>query len=215
MNVQTIARRAGVTHSTIWYMLRGRTKTCLRDTALAILGVRLGDFDESSDRPVAGVRRRVRALYAVGHGPRTIAQAAGMCSQAISSIANGRTRWADHPTETAVYAAYALLRDQPGTSDAARRRAKQQGWRDPLWWDDMEAIDDPLFDEEAAERELNRELSRNELGALRRAEVEHLMSFGLDADAISTRLEMATTTVQTIINETRSGVRRQRSGVAA
>lgn len=211
MNAETIARRAGVAHSTISYLLRGRSKTCQRRTAIAILSVRPGDYDEHADRPATGIRRRLQALYAIGHSPETIADEAGMCAQAISQIANGHTTWADEPTESAIHATYNTLRNQKGTSPAAARRAANKGWRDPVWWEDYERIDDPDFDPAAVEREL----SRNELGALRRREVQHLMSAGCDAAQIAARIGLGVSTVQAIMAELTTGTRRDRAGAAA
>ncbi|MER7908255.1 hypothetical protein [Streptomyces sp. NPDC096068] len=206
-----IARRAKVSHNTITCLVQGRTKSCRRAQAARILAVRPGDFDEVAEIPAAGTTRRIRALYAIGHGPKSIAATARLSQSSISHIANRIDRKVDASTAAAVSRAYGQLAGTAGTSDVARRRAVQMGWRDPVWWEDMGRIDDPAFDPATAERELN----RDELGALRREEIEHLSSYGCDAETIAKRLHMHLGTVRAVLRELRAGERRDRKKTAA
>lgn len=210
MSNELIARRARVASSTISYLVRGLTKSCLREKALRILAVQPGDFDERAERPSAGSRRRLQALYAIGHNPETISAKTGMAPSAISSITNGHTRQIDAPSAMAIEKAYDLLRNVKGASVKARRRAAQMGWRDPLWWEDMGHLDDPNFNPATAEQELN----RDELAKLRREEIEHLASYGFEAEAIADRLNLHISTVRAILHELRTGQRRDRGAAA-
>jgi DNA-binding NarL/FixJ family response regulator len=210
MSTDLIARQAGVSPNLLSGLLRGLTKSCRRSTALRLLTVQPGDFDDIAEVPCTGSSRRIRALYAMGHSQRTIAAATGLCESSVSHIANARTRKVDASTAAAICRAYAELAGVNGTSDAARRRAAAMGWRDPLWWEDMGHIDDPAFDPVTAEREL----SRNDEAAVRRVEIEHLMSYGFGHEQIADRMDMHPTTVRNIMNELRTGQRRERRAVA-
>ncbi|MFF9197302.1 helix-turn-helix domain-containing protein [Streptomyces sp. NPDC014779] len=183
MSYDLIARRAGVSHNTIQALVRGVTKTCRRSRALKILAVQPGDFDEVAEIPSAGTRRRVQAMYAMGHSPKVIAVESGMSTSFVSHLANGGPRKVDAPSAAAIHEAYRSLAAVPGASNAARRRAAKMGWRDPLWWEDMGHIDDPAFDPATAEQ-----LNFHERAALRAEEILHLASYGTTEEEIARRL---------------------------
>ncbi|MER5706024.1 hypothetical protein [Streptomyces sp. NPDC002122] len=212
MSNDLIARRARVSPNLLSGLMRGLTKSCRRDTALRLLAVQPGDFDEIAEIPCTGSSRRIQALYAIGHSQRVIAEATDLCESSVSHIANAKMRKVDASTADAISRAYEQLAGTDGTSESARRRARLMGWHDPLWWEDMGHIDDPDFDPATVEQELG----RNGEAAVRRAEIEHLMSFGLDHEVIAARVDMHPTTVRNIMNELRTGQRRdRRTGVAA
>jgi len=199
MSNDLVARRAGVSPNLLSGLMRGLTKDCRRDTAIRLLAVQAGDFDEIAEVPSTGSSRRIQALYAMGHGQRVLADATGLCESSVSHIANARTKKVDASTAAAICRAYHQLAGTSGSSNAARRRAAQMGWRDPLWWEDMGHIDDPDFDPAAAERPLN----THQQAALRREEIAHLSSYGLGHEEIATRLGMAAAYVRDVLREMR------------
>ncbi len=141
MSNALIARQAGVSAATVGYAMRGLTNSVQRDKALRILGVTAGDFDIHAFRPATGTTRRVRALYAIGHIPDTIAAAAGLDPTTINHLANGHYRSVVGTTAAAVAAAYKTLSVRAGTSTRTRRRAALEGWHGPLDWDDIDNPD--------------------------------------------------------------------------
>lgn len=184
MSISLIARRANVSAATISYVVRGLTKNCQRDKALRILAVRPRDFDAAAERPIIGSQRRVRALYAIGHNPRTIGQAAGLCEATISHLANGRYQQIDGPSAEGIRAAYRRLAWVSGSSRKAKSRARQMGWPGPLAWDgDM---DDPTVQPDTADS--YRPLLRNGRDSMRRAEIAHLLSLGESVSSIARQM---------------------------
>lgn len=168
--------------------------------------------------PAAGSVRRVRALNAIGWPTRVIADHMGTVPARIRSVTGQQL--VTRATAQGIADCYRELHRlnplehgiAPGTVLKLTRMAARKGWLDPLWWEDMGDIDDPDFDPAAVEQELN----RNDEAAVRRAEIEHLMAFGLDHEAIAGRMDMHPTTVRSIMNELRTGQRRdRRTGVAA
>lgn len=207
----SIARAAGVSPAVVRNIARGVTPTVNATTARAILAVtRLGPAPDGAYVASVGTVRRVRALYAVGHGPVAIAPVAGMSRTGVRDLAGGRET-VTAATARAIEAVYARLAHVEGTSWAARRVAARHGWPDPLWWEDYGHLDDPAFDS----AEVSRPLTRDERAALRRADITHLADHGHTPETIQARLAaagdtLALTTVQAIVLEHRTGVRRDR-----
>ncbi|MFE1550607.1 hypothetical protein [Streptomyces sp. NPDC058718] len=199
MSNDLVARRARVSPNLLSGLMRGLTQSCRRQTALRLLAVQPGDFDDIAEIPCAGSSRRIQALYAMGHSQRVLAEATGLCESSVSHIANAKTRKVDASTAAAIRRAYEQLAGTSGSSETARRRARLMGWRDPLWWEDMGHIDDPTFDPTTADRPLNKQ----EQGALRAAEILHLASFGADPEEIATRLGLGRDYVVARIRELR------------
>ncbi|MGW4825031.1 hypothetical protein ACWEP4_40515 [Streptomyces sp. NPDC004227] len=213
MACAAIARRAKVSDATITNLVHGITKSAKREHALRILAVKPADFDATAKRPAFRSSRRARALYAIGHNPQTIAAEAGIDPYTVSQVANERYEFFQASTERGICAAYDKLRNTPGPSAKAKRRAAKLGWRDPQWWEDYGHIDDPAFDPAAADRELN----FHERAKLRREEIEHLAWCGHDPEQIVDRLngEVSISTVRQIVQEWRTGEKRQRKQAAA
>lgn len=168
--------------------------------------------------PAVGSIRRVRALNAIGWPTRVIADHMGTIPARIRAITG--QQFVTRTTAQGIADCYRELHRldplehgiSPGTVLKLTRMAARKGWLDPLWWEDMGHIDDPTFDPATVEQELN----RNDEAAVRRAEIEHLMSFGLDHEVIAARVDMHPTTVRNIMNELRTGQRRdRRTGAAA
>lgn len=108
-----------------------------RDRRRAIVyGTHRGHIDAT------GTIRRLRALVAIGHSGRQIAQALDVDPSWIRALYRS-----DHPVvheDTAgLFAAlYERLQGTAGPSEAARRMAVRRGWAPPLAWED-DTIDDP------------------------------------------------------------------------
>lgn len=158
--------------------------------------------------------RQIRALMAIGHSGRVIAEAAESTQARIHLISSGKQPTLRHGLADRIDAAYQQLARTPAPvdhfSNRVRNCAAAKGWRDPLWWEDMGHIDDPAFDSDSAEKALG----RDELAALRRGEVEHLASFGLSAEDIDQRVDLALSSIKTILLELRTGQRRDRTKAA-
>lgn len=140
MSQSAIARAANVSVSTISYLHLGKTRSCMREKALRILAVQ-PHADSVSPRPATGTIRRVRALYAIGHGQGAIARATGLSESAVSHIASGMVATVSGATAVAVQRAYRELAVKAGASRKARARAAAQGWHGPMAWGDD--IDNP------------------------------------------------------------------------
>ncbi|MGY0062775.1 hypothetical protein ACWY4P_40620 [Streptomyces sp. LZ34] len=142
MSQGLIARQAGISQSTISYLVQGKIHACQRNKALGILAVRPGQFDNIAERPSLGATRRARALYALGHSRTAIRAACGLSECAIGYIANGYYRHIDGKVDEAIRLAYRTLGRTPGTSWKARKRAVDNNWAPPAAWDD-DTIDNP------------------------------------------------------------------------
>ncbi|MFE5895868.1 helix-turn-helix domain-containing protein [Streptomyces sp. NPDC056488] len=211
-----IARQSGLHENHVHRIANGHSKQVRPATAEAILAL-TAESVQRKVLPITGSARRLQALAAIGWPFTTLATYIGMNPRGISRI--NYQPYIFQSTAKAIVAAYERLKDQKpedhGVSlvgaQKSRALAERRGWPDPLWWEDMGHIDDPEFDPATAERELN----RDELGALRREEIEHLSSYGCDAETIAKRLHMHLGTVRGVLRELRTGERRDRKGADA
>ncbi|MFI1166507.1 hypothetical protein ACH4UM_23625 [Streptomyces sp. NPDC020801] len=211
MSQTMIAREAGVSQAVISYITTGRNKTCQTGKAQRILAVQPRSFDGNAERPAIGSTRRIRALYSLGHSRADIAALSGLSVASISLLADGRWKVIDNKAATALADTYRQLAHQRGRNWKNERRAAAEGWHGPLAWDD---IDDPNEQPEV-EQPNELELKRNDLAAVRRAEIEHLDAFNLPTRDIADRLGISESTVAGVVRELRAGQRRQRKQVAA
>lgn len=100
-----------------------------------------------------GSRRRVQALYAIGHTGHTIAQAAGLHPRQVQQVGSPKLRrYVSAGTAQAIANAYNQLATTPGTSDTTRQRAAWWGFQPPQWWGDD--IDDPAVNPPSADPDL-------------------------------------------------------------
>lgn len=195
---------------------RSRKKHATPEIAAAILAVTAtqvmpGQVDST------GTGRRVQALAAIGWPMRTLGRHVGIHPACVGRLAG--QAFVYRSTARTVSEAYERLQHQVpeehgvslATAVKTRKWAARMGWPDPVWWDDMGRIDDPTFDPATAERDLN----RDQLAAHRRAEIDHLYSFGLTEETIAARLGMALSTVLAITAEIRTGQRRDRASAVA
>ncbi|MEU4051322.1 winged helix-turn-helix transcriptional regulator [Streptomyces olivaceus] len=163
-----------------------------------------------------GTRRRIQALMAIGYPISSLAEESGVDYSVLFDVLNGAAR-VRGMTYDRVAAAYDwLIEQQPtGLRSAAvtvtKQRARREGWRDPQWWEDMGDIDDPTFEPSDVDRELN----RDELAALRRSEIEHLARFNLSNHEIAARLDISVSTVNAIVRELHGHQKRPRKPTAA
>lgn len=211
-----ITRAAHCSSSTIKRILGGQD-VVRRTVADRLLAVK---YRPAPGRTVnaTGTRRRVQALLAIGHPVVNIATESGVDHSVIHDVLNGAGN-VRGMTFDRLAAAYDWLSQQPPTDvrpsavSVSRNRAAREGWRDPQWWEDYGGIDDPAFDPAAADRVLN----FHERAVLRREEIEHLAWCGHEPEQILARLhnEVSISTVRQIVQEWRTGQKRDRKAVAA
>lgn len=207
-----IAAAADVDERGLCLIDHGRRTRITRITEAKILSVKpivptLGQFIDAT-----GTVRRCQALMRMGHSGRVIAEVAHSTQARIHRIAAGKQPTVRRTIAIRVDAAYDLLRQQPIEDNHFTKRvrndAARKGWRDPQWWDDMGDLDDPAFDPDKADAELN----FHERAALRREEIIHLAWHGDTAEQIFNRLneEVSISTVRAVIHEWRTGQKRKR-----
>lgn len=91
-----------------------------------------------------GPRRRIRALYAIGHTCATIAHTAGLHPRMIQQLGTENRLYVTPATFKAVADAYTRLAHTTGTSPTTAKRAAWWGYPPPAAWGDD--IDDPAAD---------------------------------------------------------------------
>lgn len=211
-----IGRAAHSSSCTIARIINGQ-KLIRRTVAERLLAVK---YRPAPGRTVdaTGTRRRIQALMAIGHTIVGIAAESDVDHSTIHDVLNGAPN-VRGMTYDRIAAAYDWLADRPPLTDresaatVSRNRAARGGWRDPKWWEDMGDIDDPAFDPAAADAELN----FHQRAALRREEIIHFAWHGDTPDQILDRLngEMSISTVRQIVQDWRTGQKRDRKQVAA
>lgn len=212
-NHTQIAREAGVGRRTINTLAARHYPNTNRDIARAVLALEIvAPPNDQQDTDATGTVRRIRALIAIGHTGTFIANTVGLHRDALNKITRHEQPRVRTTTARSIATAYRRLALTPGPSVRARTDAARKGWHGPLAWDET-TIDNPEAEPETDTG--TDDLPRNELAAVRRAEVEHLNAFNLPEDDIARRLGMAKSTVHTIVTELRSGQRRDRSPAAA
>lgn len=207
-----ISRATGIAESNLYYIANGTRTEIQRSTQNAILAVRPGPKPVPTMQVDAlGSRRRLQALMVVGHSVRVAASASRITRDSAHDIALGRQTTVRADVAERIANAYTQLAFRPPASNKFTKRTRNlaaaRGWHGPLAWDD---IDDPNEHPET-EQPVENELSRNELAAVRRAEIEHLDGFNLPTHEIATRLGIGESTVAAIVRELHSGRRRDRS----
>ncbi|MEU2924157.1 hypothetical protein ABZ636_03720 [Streptomyces sp. NPDC007251] len=226
MGLRAIAAAAGIDRKRLQAILTGRPERGtgpqekVRPTlAAAVLTVEpsLENLAPSTLINPAGTRRRIQALVAMGWPQQHLADRLDMTPSNFSAMIRR-----DHVMvrrALAVRALYnALWRADPAQHGAtaagitrARKLAAANGWPPPAAWDD-DTIDDPAATPHA---EGAKALNRDERAAMRREEIEHLISFGISEEEIAKRLDMGLSTVRGAVQELRAGQRRDRTRAAA
>lgn len=200
-----IAATSGVSDRAIGYILTGQTRV-QRGNAVKLL--RLQPLLEAPRIDVTGTRRRIQALAAIGWPVTRTAALAGVSDRYAFDVLGGHIATIERAIADRYAAVYRTHFDKPGPSRFARSIARRNGWHGPLAWDGN--IDDPhaVPDVDGAAEP---ELKRDELAELRRAEIEHLAAFGIGEHEIARRLGMAVKSVHQILDELRTGTRRNRN----
>lgn len=95
--------------------------------------------------PILGLRRRIQALYAIGHIEFDIARALGYTNRR-GDVPFMHSSWKTmySPNAEKIYRLYNEWRQQPGKSEQNIASAGRFGWWTPEQWD-LGDIDDPLF----------------------------------------------------------------------
>lgn len=200
-----IAAAAGLDQSTVSVVISGRHMHVHRDTAAAILNVRLNEMPPIPRGFIdaTGTRRRLQALATLGYTLPVLARRIGVSNRNLYEITVHRWGSVRKTTATGVGRVYRELSTQPARrtrwSEQARATAAAAGWHGPMAWDD---IDDPACTPHDVHAEP--ELKRDDLAELRRQEVFHLAGFSVPPEEIAARLGIGFTTVTGILRQQRS-----------
>lgn len=206
--VRDIAAASGVSERAIGYILHGQ-RNVTRPRALALLAVR--PLDETPRIDPTGTIRRIQALAVIGWPIAWTAEKAGYTPSYLFNIIAGRVPTIPRDVAQRFTSIYRQYSSRRGPSKYARNSAIGNGWHGPLAWDN---IDNPS-EQPDAEQVIDLELKRDELAALRRAEIEHLAGFNLPNHDIAARLDISISTVNAIVRELHTGERRDRRQAAA
>lgn len=199
-----IARAAGLAHRTIGCVAAG-APTVSNRTALAVLSVPIGPAPtDTRDVDATGTMRRIRALVAIGWPIAHLAPRFRMYETALGNIARGQLTHVRATTADIVALEYRTLSRIPGPSQRARNEARKKGWHGPAAWDDIDNPGEQPDVEPAAEPEP----SRDELAAIRRVEITHLLAFNLSHEEIAARLDMNPGYVRDIARSIRTHLER-------
>lgn len=220
MSCAGIVRYTGVNFGTIDHLLYGKAPyppaaKIRTENAQALLAYwpKLDDFDDGAVIDGTGTRRRIQALAAAGWPSNAIHEHVNH----ITHKAVERLRACERVTARTARAVrdfYERVAGQaaenqgvtPWIATRTRTYATKNGYADAMAWDD-DTIDDPQ-----AQPELGRELNFHERAALRREEIIHLAWHGDTPEQILDRLngEVSISTVRQIVQEWRTGEKRQR-----
>lgn len=211
MSQSSIGRLAKVSPSTVNRILDPSVANCFRIQAKRILAVPPHRYDGPALRPTLGTVRRVRGLYAHGHSAVTIAAHSGLAEATIQSLASAERTKTAATTEAAVRTACRFLITQPGRSDTSRKRAQLAGWAPIAAWDD---IDNPACQPERDDIP-EVELKRGPRADERKEEIRLLSTAGIPTHEIAGRVGLAPGTVRQLIQDQRTGAKRDRKKVPA
>jgi len=169
--------------------------------------------------PGHGTVRRLRTLIAAGWYQAELARRLGKQKENLKQIIDrGEQGQVTQYVADEVRALYADLHDQKPEdhglnarfAERARTTAANRGWAGPAYWDDDD-FDNPDF----APATSDDVLGMHQLGALRRTEIAHLITFNLSHADIAARLGMSENYVRDIAREITTGNRRIRPAEGA
>lgn len=187
-SLRAIADAAGISPTTVSRQYRGLEQKITIRMERAILSVSADKARDRSGRefvPAVGVRRRIHALYAIGHTAETVAAACDLDATSVRNAVNAPGEWITWEKANQVSLAYDRLWNVAGPSPHNRGRAVSLGWAPPLAWDD-ETIDDPAAKPQYGAR------SKRPGGGRPVAEViddvEHLLDAGVALTGMAERL---------------------------
>ncbi|GAA2485003.1 hypothetical protein GCM10010406_21570 [Streptomyces thermolineatus] len=199
-SIRQIAAAADCAFRTIQSLVNNNYATIRGDLATRILSAQptLRTVPGSTYINAVGSIRRIRALIAIGYPIIRIAEAVGMSKNALGRVINHEHDKLTAENARAIADVYRRWAGTPGPSARARAHAAKRGWASPAAWDD---IDDPNCVPDVDEQ---RELSRMELAAVRRAEIEHLAAFGISTAEIAKRVGLTEGDVRDRIRDLRA-----------
>jgi hypothetical protein len=195
--IRGIARQATVSERAVTYILGGQQKVT-RPKALALLAVR--PLGENPRVDPTGTIRRIQALAVIGWPVVWVAEQAGYAPSYLFNIMAGRVSTVPRDVARRLAAVYREYSHRPGPSEFARSSARRNNWHGPAAWDEIDNPDEQPDTEPVVEAEPTRE----ELAAIRKAEIAHLLSFNLSTTEIASRLHMAHGYVRDIARTLRS-----------
>lgn len=152
MFVTDIARLAGVSRSIAGQVISGRVRRVHRDTAAAILGVRVPKENWGGCNGIISAlaaQRMLQALSARGFSLAVMAEQIDTSVFSVDLIRNGKRTRIRMSMNNAISKAYKRLWDAnpvefgvtPSGATQARNHAIAQGWPPPAAWDDEELSD--------------------------------------------------------------------------
>lgn len=98
--------------------------------------------------PALGSTRRLRALLAIGHkigGSGGLVEHTSVDQTVLTALLAGRKKQVTVSTAERITVAYGRLQETPGPNRSNARRAADNGWLGPAWWDEDE-FDNPDFE---------------------------------------------------------------------
>lgn len=98
--------------------------------------------DAATEVPAVGAGRRLRALVALGHSPKSLGARLSMPAGVVRELLCDTPAAVHTDTARRVTALFDELQMQPGSCEASRRQAADRGWAAPLAWDEH-SIDNP------------------------------------------------------------------------
>lgn len=218
LNDKTIRKQTGICPDVMYRILRREgvihARTEARITSVPVPSV-AGVSSNRAYIPGHGTIRRLRALVAAGWFQAELARRLGKDKENLKQIIDrGEDGQVAQYVADEVRSLYTELHDQNpedhgvhrGYADRARKLAADRGWAPPEYWDD-----DDLDNADFTPATDDNQLSKNQLGALRRAEIEHLITFNLSHADIAARLGMTEGYVRDIAREITTGNRRIRA----
>jgi hypothetical protein len=142
-SINTIAQAAGLHTTTVHRIRTGNLDLIDRETHRKIMDARpkVGATVE-----IAGTRRRLQAIAALGYSLNEAAEATGLSGPLVTSIRTGKSATTSPDRAKSVTEFYEIIKDTPApASDASRRAmafAKRYRWAPPAAWEGRD-IDDP------------------------------------------------------------------------
>lgn len=210
-----IAARADSNEGQLHVIASGKVARIRRTTLEKVLAVQPEPPAPGKFVDATGTTRRVQALRAAGYSPASIAKSFGFAETRVRQLSSGDQPTVRQRIADKVATAYTEILKLPVPSGAgatmARNYATAHNWAPPGAWDD-DTIDDPN-----AQPDNGRELNFHERAALRREEIIHFAWHGDTPEQILNRLngEMSISTVRQIVQDWRTGQKRDRRQVAA
>lgn len=199
--VRSVSAQTGVSERAIGYILHGQSKVT-RKRALALLALK--PLEQNPRIDPTGTIRRIQALACIGHPVAWTAEQSGYHPSYLFNIMAGRIPTVPRDVAARIAQVYRQHSGRPGPSTFARNSARRNNWHGPAVWDDIDNPDEQPDSEPAAAAEP----SRDELAAIRRAEIAHLLAFNLSHAEIASRLDMAPDYVRDIARSIRNNLER-------